>query len=210
MNSFCPNHFELSWVMGLPPVIIRFLNWDFPWNKPTIFGDPCGYQAKAPRALIIGFLKLIHPQGSCQTLVLTRWRRWSKLVKPMILKKLGIYAKTHGFFFISYHIIYIYMYVMYIYTYIRVQSIYIWYIYINMTILMQSDWIARRAWTAKHDWCIAPKKSCMLRSGWTRWDLLLQLSVWQKQPDWSPDWSRVNKVVLFNLFNQNSNMSNLM
>ena len=30
----------VSWVIGVPPVIIHFERWDFPWNKPTILDTP--------------------------------------------------------------------------------------------------------------------------------------------------------------------------
>ena len=40
MNSFCPNHVELSWVMGLPPVIIRFFNGIFHEINQPFFETP--------------------------------------------------------------------------------------------------------------------------------------------------------------------------
>ena len=41
MNGLCMGYEAFQLVMGVPPVIIYFFRWDFPWTQPTIdWGTP--------------------------------------------------------------------------------------------------------------------------------------------------------------------------
>ena len=63
----CPSHLEVSEVMGVP-VLIHFLCgifMDFPWNKPTIFGDPPFMEGNSRngRLVLEGHMSLIARSG---------------------------------------------------------------------------------------------------------------------------------------------------
>ena len=62
---------------------------------------------EAPRALVIGFLKLIHPKGSSQPLVLRR--------SPIGLVKTSIFFEKLDIYAMMYFFMYIYIYISMIY-----------------------------------------------------------------------------------------------
>ena len=86
---------EVSWVMGVPPVLIQKLFSDCPWNKPSSFGDPLWKPSYLGQILNTrhNFSKGNVPVGwfpGSRKIVCSRFQPWKIMkMKPSKLSLLG-------------------------------------------------------------------------------------------------------------------------